>query len=123
MILLRWLIFFPILGLVVGIVQMIGGIVGEQGPWWIWFFVYSFFGWGLSALAVFKASRICPKPNVGSYMFLGLFIVAEFIGYTKGFSTRPALENIIRGGIDVGIVGALLGSAATPVSLDLQQDI
>ena len=56
-------------------------------------------------------------------MFLGLFIVAEFIGYTKGFSTRPALENIIRGGIDVGIVGALLGSAATPVSLDLQQDI
>ena len=51
-------------------------------------------------------------------MFLGLFIVAEFIGYTKGFSTRPALENIIRGGIDVGIVGALLGSAATPVSRD-----
>jgi hypothetical protein len=48
-------------------------------------------------------------------MFLGLFIVAELIGFAKGFYARPALENIIRGGIDVGVIGALLASANTPV--------
>lgn len=43
-------------------------------------------------------SRICPNPKIGSYMFLGLFIVAELTGFAKGFSARPALENIIHGG-------------------------
>ena len=116
MVFLRWVFFFPALLLVTAAVQTIGGIVGEQGPWWIWFFVYAAFGWGASAWVVFMASRICPNPKIGSYMFLGLFIVAELIGYTKGFTARPALENIIRGGINIGVIGALIASASSPVS-------
>lgn len=111
----RWIVFFPVLMLVTATVQTIGGILGEQGPWWIWFFVYAGFGWGASTWVVFMASRICPNPKIGSYMFLGLFIVAELIGFAKGFSARPALENIIRGGIDVGVIGALVASANTPL--------
>jgi hypothetical protein len=116
MLILRWIFFFPALLLVTVAVQTIGGIVGEQEPWWIWFFVYATFGWGASAWAVFMASRICPNPKIGSYMFLGLFITAELIAYAKGFNTRSALENIIRGGIDVGVIGALVASASAPVS-------
>jgi hypothetical protein len=110
----RWISFFPVLLIVTAIVQAIGGLVGEQGPWWIWFFVYAGFGWYVSAWVVFMASRICPNPKIGSYMFLGLFVVTELIGFTKGFSARPALENIIRGGIDVGVIGALGVSANMP---------
>ena len=114
MLILRWILFLPALLLVTAVVQLIGGVVGEQGPWWIWFFVYASFGWYASAAVVFKTSLICPKPKIGSLMFLGVFIVAELIGYSKGFSTRPALENIIRGGIDLGVIGALVVSSNMP---------
>lgn len=112
----RWILFFPALLLVTATVQAIGGILGELGPWWIWFFVYASFGWYASAAAVFKTSLICPKPKIGSLMFLGLFIVAELIGFTKGIADRSALENIIRGGIDIGIIGALVVSSSLPAN-------
>ena len=96
---------------VTALLQGIGGIAGERGPWWIWFFVYSSFGWALTGLAVFKTTEICPKPKIGSYMFLGLFIVTEALAFFNGFSSRSGLENIIRGGIDFSITAALVASA------------
>jgi hypothetical protein len=98
---------------VTAILQAIGGTVGERGPWWIWFFVYSCFGWTATALAVFKTAEICPRPSIGSYMFLGLFLVTETIAFLNGFSVRSALENIIRGGIDIAIIAGLIASANT----------
>ena len=79
-------------------VQTIGGIVGQQGPWWIWFFVYAVFGWAASTWAVFTASRICPNPKIGSYMFLGLFIVAELIGFVRASLQDLRLRILFTGG-------------------------
>jgi hypothetical protein len=49
-------------------------------------------------------SRICPNPKIGSYMFLGLFIVAELIGFVRASLQDLRLRILFTGGIDVGVL-------------------
>jgi hypothetical protein len=43
-------------------------------------------------------SRICPNPKIGSYMFLGLFIVAELIGFVRASLQDLRLRILFTGG-------------------------
>lgn len=45
-------------------------------------------------------SRICPNPKIGSYMFLGLFIVAELIGFVRASLQDLRLRILFTGGGD-----------------------
>ena len=116
MTLLRWLVFLPALLFVTALVQVIGGMAGEAGPWWLWVPLYMMFGWTLSTMAIYITALICPKLKFGAWMFFGIFIVLEPIALLKGFTLRSAAENIIRVGNDFSILGGLLTASISQMS-------
>ena len=109
--LVKWILFAPVTLIAMGLVQAIAVTVGESGPWWIWFFVYASFGWLASSAIVYSCACICPNKKAGSYMLLGVFIVAELFYLGKSGFGSTALEIILRAGVDVGIIGELLAAA------------
>lgn len=108
----RWIIFFPVIFLVISIVQTLAILAGEAGPWWFWLPFYLFFGNLLSLGAVGSATLICPEPKFGCFVVLGSFVVLELITWFS-FDFESALVVILRFGIDNVIIGALLAQAMT----------
>ena len=109
---LRWIIFFPVICVVISIVQTLAVLAGEAGPWWLWVPFYLLFGNLLSLGAVGYTTLICPKPKFGCFVVLGLFVVLELFAWFS-FNFESALVVILRLNIDMVIIGVLLGQAVT----------
>lgn len=109
---LRWIIFFPIIFVVIAVVQTLAVMAGEAGPWWFWVPFYLFFGNVLSLGAVGYTTLICPAPKFGCFVALGAFVVLELFAWF-GFDFESALVVILRFNIDMVIIGVLLGQAIT----------
>ena len=109
---LRWLVFAPVILVVISVVQTLAVLAGEAGPWWLWIPFYLFFGNFISLAAVGATTLICPKPKFGCFVALGIFVVLELFAWFS-FDFQSALVVILRFNIDMVIIGVLLGQAVT----------
>lgn len=107
----RWVIFLPTLLAITAVMQAIGGIAGEAGPWWLWVPLYIIVGWSLTYVSTYQVARICPNLKIGGWMFFGIFSVLELVAFLSGFTGRPAAENIIRFGNDMAILSGVFAGA------------
>lgn len=111
---LRWIAYLVLIAIVPAFFQGFAATVGEAGPWWIWIFVYLFFGWWLVLSATYGIALICPSRKYPNLVALGIFLFGEISYiYFRG-AGGSALEVILRLGTDLQIVTALLAAAFGP---------
>ena len=104
LLLFRWIVYIPLIFTVPSVLLSIASVVGQMGPWWIWFIFYSTIGWGLAVTIMYWVASICPTPKYPNLLFLGFFIVAEsYYLYLRGPGSS-ALEVILRLGTDLMII-------------------
>jgi len=112
--LFRWIIYIPLIFTIPAVLQSIAVYVGSLGPWWIWFFVYSMFGWTLTLGIMYGIASICPLPKYPNLLFIGFFLVSEgsYLYFNGPGST--ALEIILRLGTDFMITMGVLAGGLSP---------
>jgi len=107
---LRWILFLPLAAILIGIAQLVTGLIVENTPWWLGLPLVFFFG-VIVAMAGMAPVRMVSDPKIAAAVLITLFVLFEGIALTGVASDLSTKELIGRVLVDLQIVaGAFIGT-------------
>jgi len=107
---LRWILFLPLAAILIGIAQLVTGLVVENTPWWLGLPLVFFFG-VIVAMAGMAPVRMVSDLKIVAAIVITLFILFEGIALAGVASDLPTKELLGRVMVDLQIIaGALVGA-------------
>jgi hypothetical protein len=107
---LRWILFLPQAAILIGIAQLVTGLVVENTPWWLGLPLVFFFG-VIVAMAGMAPVRMVSDPKIAAAIVITLFVLFEGIALAGAAPNLPTKVLIGRVLVDLQIfAGALAGA-------------